>query len=329
MTAIPEKPTPLPEESARLMRRATIAAVAVALVLVLVKVGAWLVTDSVSLLSSLIDSLLDVGASFINLLAVHHALQPADYEHRFGHGKAEHLAGLAQAAFVAGSAVFLLIEAAYRLAHPRVIEHGEVGIFVMLFAIVTTIALVHYQRYVVRKTGSVAIDADSLHYTGDVLINASVILALILGANIGWGFVDPLFGIAIALYLLRTAGKIAFLSLDPLMDRELPEEDRDRIREIVRAHPEAGDLHDLRTRKSGNTIFIQFHLELDDKITLRHAHKVADEVEKKLAVSFPAAEILIHEDPEGVVEYRPYYPPPRGAPGKWLRILLGLPREWG
>lgn len=329
MTAIPEKPARIPEESARLMRHATFAAVAVAVLLVLIKTVAWWLTDSVSLLSSLIDSMLDTGASFVNLLAVHHALQPADYEHRFGHGKAEHLAGLGQAAFVAGSAVFLLIEAAHRVAHPRVIEYGEVGIVVMLFAIVATFALVHFQRHVVRKTGSVAIAADSLHYTGDLLINASVILALLLGSRAGWGFVDPLFGAMISLYLLRTAGKIAFLSLDPLMDRELPEADRERIRVTVRTHPEVKSLHDLRTRKSGTTTFIQFHLELDSKMTLQHAHKIADEVEKALVADFPGAEIIIHEDPEGVVEYRPYYPPPRRAPGKWLQILLGLPKGWG
>ncbi|MBN4016406.1 cation diffusion facilitator family transporter [Rhodospirillaceae bacterium AH-315-P19] len=308
------------------MRRATVAAVAVAVLLVVVKMAAWWLTDSVSLLSSLVDSMLDVGASLVNLLAVRHALQPADYEHRFGHGKAEHLAGLGQAAFVVGAAVFLLIEASHRLVHPRAVEHSEIGIAVMLFAIVVTFALVHFQRRVVRKTGSVAIAADSLHYTGDVLINASVILSLILGSYFGWGFVDPLFGALIALYLLRTAGKIAVLSLDPLMDHELPEEDRARIRKIVRTHLEVKNLHDLRTRKSGITTFIQLHLELDGEMTLRHAHDVADEVEKNLAEAFPGAEIIIHEDPDGVDENQSSYPSRRRAPGKFLQVLLGLPK---
>ena len=308
------------------MRQATVAAVAVAVLLVLVKMVAWWLTDSVSLLSSLVDSMLDVGASFVNLLAVRHALQPADYEHRFGHGKAEHLAGLGQAAFVVGAAVFLLIEASHRLVHPRAIEYGEIGIAVMLFAIVVTVALVHFQRHVVRKTGSVAIGADSLHYTGDVLINASVILSLVLGSYFSWGFVDPLFGLLIALYLLRTAGKIALLSLDPLMDRELPEEERDHIRKIVCAHSEVQNLHDLRTRKSGITTFIQLHLELDGEMTLRHAHDVADEVEKKLAGAFPGAEILIHEDPDGMEENRSSYPSSSHSPGKFLQVLFGLPK---
>ncbi|MCE2510283.1 MAG: cation diffusion facilitator family transporter [Alphaproteobacteria bacterium] len=309
------------------MRLATTLAVGVALLLVVVKVGAWWLTNSVSLLSSLIDSLLDFGASLANLFAVRHALQPADYEHRFGHGKAESLAGLGQAAFVAGSAVFLLIEASHRLVHPKAVLHGEVGIAVMAFAIVVTVALVFFQRYVVRKTGSVAIGADSLHYKGDILLNGSVILALVLSSNFHFGLADPIFGAAIALYLLRTAGKIAFLSVDQLMDRELAEEDRERIRNLVRAHPEVGDLHDLRTRKSGTTVFIQFHLELDGSMTLRHAHEVSEAVEKKIAEAYPEAEILIHEDPEGVMEYRPYYPPPRQGPSRWLQVLLGLPEN--
>ncbi len=325
LATTPQKSMVISDENANLMRLATTLAIGVALLLILVKVAAWWLTDSISLLSSLIDSLLDFGASFVNLLAVRHALQPADYEHRFGHGKAESLAGLGQAAFVAGSAVFLLIEAGHRLVHPKAILYGEVGIAVMVFATVVTIGLVYFQRTVVRKTGSIAIRADALHYKGDVLINGSVILALVLSSSFGWQMVDPIFGAAIALYLLRTAGKIAFISLDPLMDRELAEEDRERIRELVRFHPEVEDLHDLRTRKSGTTVFIQLHLELDGKMTLRHAHKIADEVEKKIAEAYPEAEILIHEDPEGVMEYRPYYPPPRRGPSRWVQILLGLP----
>lgn len=325
MVEIPSKAVTVPAASARLMRLATNAAVAVATLLVVIKAGAWWLTDSVSLLSSLIDSLLDVGASLINLLAVRHSLQPADYEHRFGHGKAEHLAGLGQAAFVAGSAGFLLIEAAGRFARPHAIEYGGTGIAVMVFSIVATVGLVHFQRYVVRKTGSIAIGADSLHYTGDVLINGSVILALVLATSFDLAFMDPLFGIVIALYLLRTAGRIAFASVDPLMDRELLEEDRSRIRTIACAHPEVRDLHDLRTRQSGTMAFIQFHLELNGDMTLREAHRISDEVEMEVAKAFPAAEIIIHEDPQGAMEYRPYYPPPRRVPGKWLRVLLGLP----
>ncbi|MGB1548382.1 MAG: cation diffusion facilitator family transporter, partial [Alphaproteobacteria bacterium] len=237
----------------------------------------------------------------------------------------ESLAGLGQAAFVAGSAVFLLIEAGHRLVHPKTVLYGEVGIAVMVFAIVVTIALVYFQRYVVRRTGSVAISADSLHYRGDILLNGSVILALVLSSNFGLSLADPILGTLIALYLLRTAGKIAFLSVDQLMDRELAEEDRERIRELVCNHPEVRSLHDLRTRKSGTTVFIQFHLDLDGQMTLRHAHEISEAVEKKVAEVYPGAEILIHEDPEGIMEYRPYYPPPRKGPNRFLQVLLGLP----
>ena len=153
-----------PQRAARLMRLATYASVAVASVLVVTKFGAWVMTDSVSLLSTLIDSVLDVAASALNLIAVHHALQPADDEHRFGHGKAEALAGLGQAAFISGSAAFLLIEAGERIFNPKTIDNSEIGIAVMVVAIVLTVILVAFQRYVVRKTGSLAIGADSLHY---------------------------------------------------------------------------------------------------------------------------------------------------------------------
>jgi ferrous-iron efflux pump FieF len=156
------------------MRLATYASVTVASVLIVTKFAAWVMTDSVSLLSTLIDSLLDVAASGLNLIAVHHALQPADFEHRYGHGKAEALAGLGQAAFISGSAAFLLIEAGQRIFNPKTIDNSEIGIAVMVVAIALTVVLVAFQRYVVRKTGSLAIGADSLHYQTDVLVNASV-----------------------------------------------------------------------------------------------------------------------------------------------------------
>ena len=189
------------DKAARLMRAATYASVSVASVLILAKTGAWLFTESVSLLSSLVDSLLDAGASIVNLLAVRHALQPADREHRFGHGKAEPLAGLAQSAFIAGSGIFLLLESADRLINPRPVENGAVGIAVMILAMVLTLGLVLFQRYVVKKTNSVAIAADSLHYRVDILVNAAVIVSLLLASYQGWLPADPLFAIAIVAYM--------------------------------------------------------------------------------------------------------------------------------
>ena len=197
-------PTP-PADAARagrLMRGATYASVSVALALIAAKLAAWAITDSVAMLSSLIDSLLDALASIVNLVAVRHALQPADREHRFGHGKAEALAGLGQSTFIAGSAVFLLFEAIPRLPRPVAVENGTVGIAVMVLAIVVTLALVLFQIYVVRVTGSQAIAADSLHYRSDLLLNLSVIVALVLSAGLGWHMADPLFAIGIAFFVL-------------------------------------------------------------------------------------------------------------------------------
>lgn len=284
------------------MRLATYASVAAALCLIVVKLMAWVHTDSVSLLSSLIDSLLDAAASVVNLFAVRHALMPPDREHRFGHGKAEPLAALGQAAFITGSAVFLLFEAGHRLYEPRAVQHGEVGIAVMIFAIVVTFCLTRFQRYVVRRTGSLAIQADSLHYVGDMLVNGAVIVALLLVAQFGWTFIDPLFAVGIALYIIYNAWTIARGALDMLMDRELPDEDRRRIEDIVASHPEVLDVHDIRTRTSGPMTFIQLHLEMDGGMSLLRAHEVADAVEGELMAAFPGAEVLIHQDPHGLEE---------------------------
>ncbi len=295
---------PEPIDKGTLMRRATYASVATALLLVAVKLVAWHLTGSVALLSSLVDSLLGALASTLNLVAVRHALAPADREHRFGLGKAEPLAGLAQAAFIAGSAVFLVAEAVSRLLRPRPIEHAALGVGVMLFSLCMTLVLVQYQRRVVRRTGSVAIGADLLHYVGDVLVNGGVIAALVLSSLFGWTLADPLIALAIAAYILKAVWDIVARSLAQLMDRELPDEDRARIVAIGRRHPQVRDLHDLRTRVSGQTTFIQLHLEMDGTLSLERAHAIADEVLADLTKAFPDAEILIHQDPAGIEEPR-------------------------
>lgn len=286
-------------EAGRLMRRATYAAVAVALTLITVKTGAWLATGSVTVLSSLLDSLLDALASLINLVAVRQALVPADAEHRFGHGKAEPLAALAQSAFVGGSGVLILLEAVSRLVDPKPIDNAAIGIGVMVFSVVLTFALLRFQAYVIRRSRSVAIRADSLHYAGDLLMNGSVITSLVLSAWFGISWIDPLFGAGIAAYLMKTAVGIGRQALDMLMDRELPEEDRQRILKIVGEHPQVKSVYDLRTRGSGLQIFIQLHMTLSPTMTLADAHAVADEVEARLLEAYPGAEILIHQEPAG------------------------------
>ncbi len=284
-------------ENARLMRQATYASVAVAGILIVTKLGAWLYSDSVALLASLIDSTLDALASLLNLVAVRQALVPADADHRFGHGKAEALAGLGQSAFVAGSALFLGFEAVHRLLIPQPLEGGPIALGVMGISIALTLALVLFQRHVVRRTRSVAITADRLHYLGDLLSNAVVILALLGAAFGGPLWLDPLGGLAVAAIILKGAIDILRHSFDQLMDRELEDGEQDSIRKAVLAHPDVRGMHDLRTRRSGTHLFIQFHLELDPDITLRTAHRIAVDVQNSLKTRFPGADIIVHEDP--------------------------------
>ena len=287
---------------ARLMRLATIASVSVAIVLIIAKLAAAFMTGSVSLLSSLVDSLLDAFTSLVNLFAVRHALQPADKEHRFGHGKAEPLAGLVQAAFIAGSGVFIIIEAIHRLGSDQPIENTDIGIAVMVVSIVLTVGLVSFQNVVIKRTQSTAITADALHYRMDIMINISVIIALFASSELGVRWVDSAIAIAIAVYIAFSSWKVARRSLDLLMDREFPDEDRDRIRDIVMSHPEVRGLHDLRTRSSGIQPFIQFHLQLDPHLSLVRAHELSDEVEAMIVNAFKGAEVIIHQDPEGYEE---------------------------
>jgi ferrous-iron efflux pump FieF len=293
-----------PAADARLVRFATYAAVLAAALMIAAKAAAWSLTQSVSVLSSLVDSLLDVAASTVNLLAVRHALTPADREHRFGHGKAEPLAGLAQSAFIAGSAVLLLLEAVRRLSNPQPVANSTIGIVVIAFSIVVTLALVVFQRKVIARTRSVAISADSLHYASDLVLNGTVIVSLVLAGWFDWPAVDPVLGIAIGIYILWNALTIARLSLDLLMDRELPDGDRARIRGLALAHPEVRNVHDLRTRSTGAQIFVQMHLELDGAMPLLQAHTISDAVEASIREAYPHAEVIIHEDPEGVEEPR-------------------------
>jgi ferrous-iron efflux pump FieF len=293
-----------PKETARLLRLATYASISVATILIIAKLIAWGLSDSVSLLATLIDSVLDALASLINLIAVRHALTPADKEHRFGHGKAEALAGLSQSMFIAGSAGFLLLEAGRRLISPMPVEAVGTGIAVMLFSIVATLLLLGFQQHVIRKTNSTAIKADALHYRTDLLVNASVISALWLSVQ-GWAGFDALFACAIGIYILYSAWEIIVLSYDHLMDRELPDGQREEIKQLVLQHKSALGLHDLRSRHSGTMTFIQLHLELDDDLSLLKAHKISDEVEASLMEAFPESEIIIHIDPQSVVGHEP------------------------
>ena len=285
-----------PAERARLLTLATRASVVTAVMLIIFKLVAWLSTNSVAVLASLVDSFMDAAASLINLLAVHYALQPADENHRFGHGKAESLAGLGQATFIAGSAVFLALQAVDRLLSPRPLQDLALGLGVMGFSIVATAGLLLLQRYVIRRTESTAIKADSLHYATDLATNLSIIAALIL-SYFGFPGADALFALVLAAYILYSAWEIGRESVDLLMDRELSDEIKHEIYRIVKAQPGVLGSHDLRTRQSGHAYFIQLHLELDATLPLVDAHEISERAAAALSAAYPNAEVIIHEDP--------------------------------
>ncbi|MFZ5749259.1 MAG: cation diffusion facilitator family transporter [Pseudomonadota bacterium] len=293
----------IPTADSPLARRAAIASVVTAVFLGALKAYAAWRTESVAMLASLADSLLDLVASLVTLGGVHWAAQPADRHHRFGHGKAEALAALFQVAMIAISAFAILLRAIERLVDQRASEQAAQGIGVSVVAIVATVALTAYQRSVLRRTRSIAVATDHLHYQSDVFLNLAVIAALALDGYAGVHGADPLFGIAIALWLLRGAWRAAVQAINELMDREWPEEKRRRFLAVASSgHPALKGIHDLRTRTSGTTDFAQFHIWLAPGTTIAAAHDVTDALEARIARDFPEVEVLIHVDPEGHVD---------------------------
>jgi ferrous-iron efflux pump FieF len=288
------------EQSGALMRRAAIASVAVSLFLVAIKTFAYFASHSVAMLASLADSALDLFASSLNMLAIRSALTPADAEHRFGHGKAEPLAGLAQGAFISASALFLVIQAVQRIITPEPLDNSIPALVVMGISIFVTILLVLYQRRVVAKTGSLAVEADTTHYASDLATNLGVIVALVLVTWLGWTLADPLIALAVAGVMLFTAFGVGRQSFNQLMDRELPDEERARILRIARSHPAVKNVHELKTRAAGLSTFIQLHLALDPAMPLSQAHVISDAVEQALLAAYPGAEVIIHQDPAGL-----------------------------
>jgi ferrous-iron efflux pump FieF len=286
--------------SGKLMKRAAIASVCVSLFLLAIKTFAYFASHSVAMLASLADSALDLFTAAINLFAIRHALAPADAEHRFGHGKAEPLAGLAQGAFICASALFIGVQAVNRLLVPEEIEHSIPALVVMCVAIFCAIGLILYERRVVAKTGSLAVDADQTHYIGDLATNIGVVLALVLTSYLGWTLADPLIAMAVAALMAFTAFSVGRRSFDQLMDRELPDLERARILRIAQAHAAVKNVHDLKTRRAGLSTFIQLHLALDPAMSLAEAHAVSDAVEQALLAAYPAADVIIHQDPAGL-----------------------------
>lgn len=286
------------KEVEKLLRNATFMSVSVAIVIIFMKVGAWIVTDSLSLLSSLVDSILDVAASIVSFIAVRYSLQPADDDHRFGHGKAEDIAAFSQSVFIAGSGVFILIEAVARLIEPEPVANEMIGIFVMIVASILTLILISYQKYVIAKTNSTAIKADSLHYKTDILVNFLVIVSFLSAIIFDADIIDPILALIVSIYIFKSAFEVGRHAFDKLMDKEFSEEERSQIIDCIKSNKDAKGFHDLKTRNSGVKPFIQFHLELDGSISLLDAHRISDDIEMKILKFFPHAEILIHQDVE-------------------------------
>ena len=287
------------EERSTLTQRAALASTAMAITLIVLKAYAALETGSMAMLGSLADSGLDLIASLVVLLGVRIAAQPADHDHRFGHGKAEALASLVQVILITISALFIGFRAVQRLVSGAETGAAELGIGVSLVAMILTAALITYQRHVVSRTGSVAIGTDRLHYSSDLLLNGSVIVALVLDQFAGMTGADAIFGVLIALWLLWGAWKASSDALDQLMDKEWPDDLRDSFLAAAKEYPELAGLHDFRTRTSGTHQFAQFHVWVPPTWTVQEAHDRLDDAEQALRQRFPNTEILIHVDPEG------------------------------
>ncbi|WP_386688933.1 cation diffusion facilitator family transporter [Lonepinella sp. MS14437] len=283
------------------VKRASQLAIVVASVLILIKAFAWWQTGSIAILAAMTDSVVDLFASITSILVLRFALLPPDHNHAFGHGKAESLAALAQSAFIAGSAVFLLLQGTHKLTNPQIIDNSQLGICVSIISIAFTAALVGYQKKVIKLTESPAIQADCLHYQTDLLMNVAILIAMLLNMY-GFIYTDAIFAIGIALYIAYNAFKMAWEALQVLLDKALPPEEIDQIKRMAEQHRNIIGIHSICTRRAGAVRFIQLHLELPDSLTLFQAHQITDELEEKILTVFPNADIIIHQEPKSIVD---------------------------
>ena len=281
-----------------LNKRATLFAVIMASALALLKLYAWIETDSLSIFSSLVDSSLDITTSVINMLAVGYALKPADEDHPYGHDSIEDIVGLVQASFIFCGACFILYEGFQRFLNPVEIQESSLGIYVMLISIAATVALIIYQKIVIKKTKSLVVESDSMHYVSDVLSGALIIISLYFTRNTSLSFIDPLLALGIAIYITISAYQIGRRAFDNLMDKEISQKDKEKIIEIINENKKHKGFHDFKSRSNGNKFFIQFDLEMDGNLTLKQAHDISAEVMEAITRDFPNAEVTIHFDPE-------------------------------
>ena len=298
---MPDQHAPHPE----LRKTATRLSLATAIILVIVKLAAWLATGSVALLTSAVDALVDTGASLVTYFGVRYAGRPPDRDHRFGHGKGEAVAAFTQATFLGGAALVLAFQSVERLVFPEPLHAFRIGIAVIAGSLAAATGLVIMQSWVVRRTGSTAIAADRAHYLTDLAVNAAVLLALAVTHFTGWRRADPAFALLIAAYMLWTARSIANVALVQLLDREIPRTDRERIREAVLAVEGVRNVHDLRTRFSGDRTFVEYHLEVDGGLSVERGHAIGDCTEAAIGEILPGAvEATAHLEPLGIKDER-------------------------
>jgi cation diffusion facilitator family transporter len=299
---------PVPEDATRAQALKTMSAhvtLAVALVLVVAKTAGWVMTGSIALLASAVDALVDTGASVVTLLGVRYAQRPPDRDHRFGHGKGEAVAAFTQATFLAGAAAVLAFQSLERLVSPTPLDALEFGVVLIAGSLVVATGLVTMQTWVVRRTRSTAIAADRAHYLTDIALNVAVLAALAVTKVTGWTRADPAFALAISAYMLSNAYGIAHDALEQLLDQELPREERRKIKETVRACAGVRDIHDLRTRFSGDRTFVEYHLEVDPGLTVDIGHAIGDATEDAVRRLLPGTvEATAHVEPHGIVDER-------------------------
>lgn len=278
--------------------------VAVALFLIILKFIAFIKTDSLAILSSLVDSITDLFASAISGVAVYFSMKPATYAHRYGYGKSEALSALLQSLFIAISGLFVIADGVNRLIHPVELYNSDVGVLIMIVSVFVTLILVLFQTYVAKKTNSLAISADRAHYIVDFLTNGTVIISLILVKTIGFVYFDIIAAFVISIYLLYNAYDLAKEAVDMITDKELGDDVRNNIIETAQSVDNVRGIHDLRTRNLGNFYFIEMHIEIDGDMTLFKTHQITENVEESIKEQYPNSQILIHQDPFGIDEKR-------------------------
>jgi ferrous-iron efflux pump FieF len=271
--------------------------IVISVILLLIKLYGYFITGSLSILSSFLDSFMDAFVSGLNMVAVIYASKPPDEDHPFGHNSIEDIVGLIQATFIATSAIFILYKAFDNIINPQIIENNIIGIWIMCISLILSLLIVIYQKYIIRKTSSVVVESDMMHYLTDVLVSGAIIISLFLASYPILGFMDPILASLIAFYILSAALRIGKRSFNNLMDKELSLSEQNKVKKIIANNKNVKGYHAFKTRRSGNRVFVQMHVDLDKNLNLLKAHDIIDELEHKIADLWLESDVIIHMDP--------------------------------